>query len=75
MTLAERIYMEMIWYNPDLDLYQKGTRTEFNEIVKESTFPNRFSILYQFNHNPAKLAEKILNSLNLVRQSRLASKW
>lgn len=67
--------MEMIWYNPDLDLYQKGTRAEFNEIVEESAHPNRFSILYQFNQHSVKLAEKILNSLNLVRQSRLAAKW
>ncbi|MDW3191501.1 MAG: hypothetical protein R8G66_04025 [Cytophagales bacterium] len=65
--------MEMIWYNPDLDLYQKGTRTEFNAIVEGSDHANRFSILYQFNHSSVKLADKILNSLNLVRQSRLAS--
>lgn len=63
----------MIWYNPDLDLYQKGTRIDFNAIVAESANADRFSILYQFNQNSVKLADKILNSLNLVRQSRMAS--
>ncbi len=67
--------MEMIWYNPDLDLYQKGTRTEFNAIVEKSANTNRFSILYQFNHNSVKLADKILNSLNLVRQSGFAARY
>lgn len=65
----------MIWYNPDLDLYQKGTRTEFTAIVDNSINANRFSILYQFNQSSVKLADKILNSLNLVRQSRLASRY
>lgn len=65
----------MIWYNPDLDLYQKGTRTEFNTIVENSSNANRFSILYQFNQSSVKLADKILNSLNLVRQSRLAARY
>ena len=64
--------MEIIWYNPDLDLYQKGTRNEFKSIVEKSTNANRFSILYQFK-SPVKVANRILNSLNLVRQSRLVS--
>ena len=61
------LIMQIIWYNPDLDEYQKGTTQEFEETSKASENRIRFSVLYQFNENSKKLADKILNSLNLVR--------
>ena len=66
--------MEMIWYNPDLDMYQKGALEDYSALANSSENESRFLILYQFNKNSKKLAEKILSSLNLVRESRLAQK-
>ena len=64
--------MELIWYNPDLDLYQKGNRRDLRSIMQASINQDRFSILYQFNKNSHKLAKRILDSLNMVRDSRMA---
>ncbi|MEM9328075.1 MAG: hypothetical protein AAGA85_20580 [Bacteroidota bacterium] len=63
--------MELIWYNPDLDLYQKGNKRDLRTIMHSSLNQDRFSVLYQFNNNSQKLAKKILDSLNLVRDSRV----
>ncbi len=63
--------MELIWYNPDLDLYQKGNKRDLRSIMKASINQDRFSILYQFNNNSQKLAKRILDSLNMVRDNRL----
>ncbi len=63
--------MELIWYNPDLDLYQKGNKRDLRFIMKASINQDRFSVLYQFNNNSQKLAKRILDSLNMVRDNRL----
>ncbi len=63
---------ELIWYNPDYDIYQKGSPEDFQLKINSSRNQDRFSILYQFNRNSRKIAEKVLHSLNLVREeSRL----
>lgn len=59
--------MFIIWYNPDLDVYQKGTSREFDQTVNNSMHPDRFDILYEFSHTSQKLVDKILHSLNAVR--------
>ena len=64
--------MEVIWYNPDRDEYEKGSPGDFESIASASVNQMRFSILYQFNESSKKLAQKVLDSLNLVREdSRL----
>ncbi len=65
--------MELIWYNPDLDNYQKGSMEDFSATMAQSVNQERFSILYQFTDNSRKLADKILHSLNLVREDSKSS--
>ena len=60
--------MQFIWYNPDLNAYQKGTMKEYEALVQASSNGDRFDILYEFPEESDKLIEKILNSLNTVRE-------
>jgi len=66
--------MEVIWYNPDLDRYEKGSPGDFEDVAGSSVNQKRFSILYQFNESSKKLAQKVLDSLNLVRAGS-SSSW
>lgn len=65
--------MQFIWYNPDLDVYQKGTMKMYDELVSASKNSDRFDILYEFSDTSEKLIHKILNSLNTVRELNVAS--
>lgn len=60
--------MQFIWYNPDLNAYQKGTMQEYEALVQTSSNGDRFDILYEFPEESDKLIDKILNSLNTVRE-------
>ena len=66
---ALRNSMIIIWYNPDLDIYQKGTVREYDQLMIKSDNRDRFDILYEFNQNSVRLIDKILDSLNLVRST------
>lgn len=63
--------MKFIWYNPDLDVYQKGTMRDYDLLLSLSANSDRFDILYEFNDTTEKLMDKILNSLNAVRELEL----
>lgn len=65
--------MQFIWYNPDIDAYQKGTMSTYDKLVNESLNGDRFDILYEFSDTSEKLIHKILNSLNAVRELNVAS--
>ena len=60
--------MQFIWYNPDLNAYQKGTMNEYDKLIESSSNGDRFDILYEFPEESDKLINKILNSLNTVRE-------
>ncbi|RED94359.1 hypothetical protein [Marinoscillum furvescens] len=64
--------MQFIWYNPDIDAYQKGTMKDYDVVITTSSNVDRFDILYEFSDTPEKLINKILQSLNTVRQLELA---
>ena len=64
--------MEFIWYNPDLDSYQRGTMREYDLLLSISSNSDRFDILYEFSHTSDKIINKILQSLNHVRESEMA---
>ena len=64
--------MQFIWYNPDLNAYQKGTMNEYDKLVASSSNGDRFDILYEFPEESDKLINKILNSLNTVREFGMA---
>ena len=57
----------IIWYNPDIDSYQKGGYEEFKSTTKASMNADRFELLHEFDGMDAKLASKILKTLNKVR--------
>lgn len=65
--------MLFIWYNPDLDIYQKGTMRDYDILMSLSPNSNRFDILYEFTQTSQKLVDKILNSLNTVRELQLTT--
>jgi len=65
--------MQFIWYNPDIDAYQKGAMNLYDELVNASDNSDRFDILYEFSDTSEKLIFKILNSLNTVRELDVAS--
>lgn len=65
--------MKFIWYNPDLDAYQKGSIEEFNKLSGTSVNCDRFDILYEFTDSSDKLIDKILGSLNIVRRQKVAT--
>jgi hypothetical protein len=61
--------MMLIWYNPDLDIYEGGAQGDYNFWTKVSINRDRFEILHEFTeHDPTRfIAEKIVKSLNLAR--------
>lgn len=65
--------MKYIWYNPDLDVYQKGTFNKYEELSASSMNYDRYDILYEFPESSECLMDKILSSLNLVRKQTLVS--
>lgn len=60
--------MQFIWFNPDLNFYQKGSLEEYRQLTSLSVNADRFDVLYEFSDTPNKLIDKILDSLNLVRE-------
>ncbi len=57
----------LIWYNPDVDKYEKGSESEFDIVTSASSNKDRFDILYEFTETSQKLIDKILTSLNIAR--------
>ncbi len=58
--------MTLIWYNPDIDRHEKGSKEDYQSIKNGSKQQAKFEILYEFNVTSEQLAEKILNELNQV---------
>ncbi len=58
----------IIWYNPDIDSYQKGYLREYDRLIMVSPNKDRFDILYEFSETSQKFTDKILSSLNAARQ-------
>lgn len=63
--------MKFIWYNPDLNTYQKGSIKDYDRLISCSHNSDRFDILYEFDNTKERLMEKVLNSLNAVREMKL----
>jgi len=61
--------MYLIWYNPDKEVYEKGNEEEYQRIRASSFNSNGFNVLYEFNKSTKQIADKILNSLNIARES------
>jgi hypothetical protein len=62
---------QIIWYNPDIDSYEKGSLREYDKLLLYSANKDRFDILYEFSETSQKLIDKILSSLNTARYLKL----
>lgn len=65
--------MYFIWYNPDLDLYQKGTMKEYDSMLYASQNRHRFDVIYEFTNTSNQLVDKVLAALNSARKLKLSS--
>lgn len=66
--------MLLVWYNPDIDFYEKGSPSEYAIRSGSSHNQDRFEIIHQFEvaEKTSRLAQKLLQSLNILRtQDRL----
>lgn len=57
--------MQLIWYNPELDLYQKGTKGEYIKVTK-----NGFKVIYEFTNTSDRIVDRVVDSLNILRMNR-----
>ena len=57
-----------VWYNPDMGLYQKGTKGEFQSFLESSGLKEEFSLILKLTNESDLLAYKIVKQLNLARQ-------
>lgn len=65
--------MIFIWFNPDIEAYEKGSMLDYDRKILSSANRDRFDLLCEFNATSIKLADKILRTLNIVRKHYLAS--
>lgn len=59
--------MQFIWFNPDLDKYEKGSQQEFELASIDSVNQDRFDIIYEFSDTSQRIIDKVLESLNVAR--------
>ena len=53
---------QFIWYNPDIERYQKGSREDYDKAVNNCR--QEISLMYEFTEVSARLAGKLVNELN-----------
>ncbi|MCR9249499.1 MAG: hypothetical protein NXI20_03715 [bacterium] len=61
--------MHLIWYNPDTSSYEQGEEEEYLKTKAASFNSEGFNVLYEFSKTTMHIAEKIIKSLNLVRET------
>ena len=61
--------MYLIWYNPDRETYEKGDEDEYQRLKASSFNANAFNVLYEFSMSTKHIADKIMKSLNIARES------
>lgn len=57
--------MQLIWYNPELDVYQRGTEGEYNKVTK-----NGYMVIYEFTNTSDRIIDRVVDSLNILRMNR-----
>lgn len=65
--------MIVIWYNPDLDVYEAGNLLKYQQPVSSSTNGYRFEILHTLTSST--LAEKVSSKLNQAKAIRPTSAY
>lgn len=67
MKAASEIITGYVWYNPDMGLYQKGSKTEFQSFLEQSGLKKEFSLILKLTNESDLLAYKIVKQLNVAR--------
>jgi hypothetical protein len=62
---------KLIWYNPDLEMYEMGAQMELSILQSSSKQPEAYSIIYELSELSEHLGEKIMQELNLARAELL----
>jgi hypothetical protein len=60
--------MEIIWYNPDCDQYQRGKLEDYNNLIQNHPQKDAFQLLYEFNATNQSMIEKILDLLSPAKK-------
>ncbi len=61
--------MHLIWYNPDTSSYEQGPEEDYLKTKAASFNSEGFNVLYEFSKTTMHIADKIIKSLNLVRET------
>ena len=61
--------VQLIWYNPDLNIYQSGSETDFEKCLEMGYNQTHFSVLHEYTKTSKGLVSKVVNSLNSVQRS------
>lgn len=56
--------MQLIWYNADAKEYKVGLEKDYEIDSRNSSNPDAYTILMEFEENTGTLAEKIMRQLN-----------
>ncbi len=62
--------MNLIWYNPDTKAYQFGDKMNYQKLVANSNYPERFTLVSKLADTNQKIVIKIIDTLNLAISSR-----
>ena len=57
----------LIWFNPDVDLYEIGKYKDYRFLSRHSTNRDRFEILFEFCEETVEVSKKVLRRLNKVK--------
>lgn len=61
-----------IWFNPHLNIYQKGAWQDYQEITHRVENKESYMIIYELSELSSRLADKLLRELNSTRQLKKA---
>lgn len=58
--------MSCIWFDPELQQYQYGSKLLFETAKSKSKTPDQFKILFEFNRTSERLLEKVFQALTVT---------
>jgi len=64
--------VKYIWFNPENELYELGTREEYKTRRQNSHLWGYFSLILKVRPTYASSSAKAIEQLNLVRQEQIA---
>ncbi len=61
--------MIVIWYNPDIDRYERGMQNDYVVTTSLSRNSDRFQVLHEFDttETSAIIVDKLIMNLNQIR--------